>query len=117
MMRSPLLWFAALASLVGGIFYVSCERGVEEVSDPARGEAARDSYLAARRMLDAMGAPVTRLYYLDQRMPSTDATLIMPDERSGLTSDRAEQLLDWVGRGGHLVVVVWTLWDAPQRTP
>jgi hypothetical protein len=57
--------------------------------------------------------PVTSLPRISEltSLPPTDATLFVPGRRGALPDDRSAELSDWVRRGGHLIVVAWTIWD------
>ncbi|HEX9389731.1 MAG TPA: DUF4350 domain-containing protein [Usitatibacteraceae bacterium] len=72
----------------------------------AEGEAARDPYLAMKRLLASMGAKMVTLNLgqdLD-RLPG-NATLFLGDRRlSTMPPDRVARLVAWVQAGGHLIV-------------
>jgi hypothetical protein len=81
----------------------------EYVSEPQyvglQGEARRNPLLAAMRLYERMGVPARaarRVADLDALEPR--ATLILLRPRAALTQRHAEQLLDWVAAGGHLIV-------------
>jgi len=109
---------AATAALVA-LFFLSCEKRAIEIPRGYRGEAARNSFLAAQRLLERLGTSVESREGLSSfaALPPTDATLIIPTPRRTLTEHRAAELLDWVERGGHLVVVSWQLFDDQNRSP
>jgi hypothetical protein len=116
---TPLARLALLAALLAGLFFACFERSSEPVYTGLRGEAARNPYLAAETLLDALGLPVTRVARIAEldALPPVDATLILTGQRVRLSAERSAQLVDWVARGGHLVVQIWTLWDDPKRAP
>jgi hypothetical protein len=70
-----------------------------------QGEARRNAWLAAERLLDRMGMDVhhmravPELHDLPQR-----ATLVLTAPREVLSANDRERVLAWVGYGGHLVV-------------
>jgi hypothetical protein len=104
--------FGLGALLAIGLFLTCFER-TTRTEDTGPGEAAqRNRYLAAERLLEALGLPVVGLDHPEQmrELPPLDATLIVPGRRFELPGLRSAQLLEWVERGGHLVVVAWTLW-------
>jgi len=110
----------ALVAAAGAVlFYEGCESRTIEVPTGYSGEAATNRYLAAERLLQAMGADVRRIADTNQlsELPPLDGTLILPVHRAPLSSAWSARLLDWVHRGGHLIVVTWTIWDDPDRTP
>ncbi len=111
--------FALVAALATGValFFLSCEKREIEIPRGYRAEAARNSYLAAQRLLERMGTPVRGFADLSgiSALPPEHATLFIPTSRQALGKARAQELLDWVERGGHLVVVSWQLFDDPNR--
>jgi hypothetical protein len=79
-----------------------------------QGEARRNQWLAAERLLDRMGMEVhhmravPELHDLPQR-----ATLVLTAPREVLSANDRERVLAWVGYGGHLVVEAERL-DSPD---
>ncbi len=77
-----------------------------------QGEARRNSWLAAERLLDRMGMEVhhmravPELHDLPQR-----ATLVLTAPREVLSANDRERILAWVANGGHLVVEAEALDD------
>jgi uncharacterized protein DUF4350 len=114
-------WIAGLALMLGavGLFFATCEPYDTEYHTGYSGEAARNHYLAAEKLLDRMG--MTSQSFADvgvlAQLPDEGATLVIPTERRALDPETSQRLLDWAERGGHLVVVSWSLWDDPKRTP
>ena len=120
MTRSGALFFLLGCALLGGVFFALLERRVQVVQGPLRGEAARNPYLGAARMLEAMGLPVSVLEHPGEleELPPTDATLLMLGRRAYLTATQSARLRDWVERGGHLVVRAWHVFgDETERDP
>jgi hypothetical protein len=115
---TPVL-LVALVLAAGGLFFTTCERREIEVPTGYRGEAARNPYLAAQRMLERMGGTVTShddpgvLFEL----PSTRGTLFLPTARTSVSDARSAELVDWARRGVHRVVVVWNNWYDENREP
>jgi len=72
------------------------------------GEAASNPLLAAERFLVAMGIPARRVTDPDQvpRELAPGDLLIITHERRTLGRGRSRELLDWVRRGGRLLVTV-----------
>ena len=117
--RASWVALAASSAALVALFFLSCEKRSIEIPRGYRGEAARNPYLAAQRMLERLGTPVRSHADLSglSALPPPDATLIVPTSRRALGKARAEELLEWVERGGHLVVVSWQLFDDAKRDP
>lgn len=117
--RASRLALAASVATLVALFFLSCEKRAIEIPRGYRGEAARNAYLAAQRLLERLGTPVRSVADLSglAELPPEDGTLIVPTARRALGKVRARELLDWVERGGHLVVVSWQLFDDPEREP
>jgi hypothetical protein len=109
---------ASVATLAA-LFFLSCEKREIEIPRGYRGEAARNSYLAAQRLLERLGTRVQSFADLSglSSLPPEDGTLFVFTARQALGKARARELLEWVERGGHLVVVSWQLFDDPKREP
>jgi hypothetical protein len=112
----------ALAALLGAgalFFATSCEKRTLDVPTGYRGEAARDKYLAAERLLQRMGMPAKSFADASTlaRLPPSSGTIVIPTPRRTLGERTSERLLGWVEAGGNLVVVTWTIWDDPNREP
>ncbi len=77
-----------------------------EVETGLRGEAGRDPYVAATRLLERMGVPTRRLlaHPWQEGPPAAVDVLVLAGPRSGLAGPLLTPLLDWVAAGGHLVV-------------
>ncbi|MEX2205105.1 MAG: DUF4350 domain-containing protein [Myxococcota bacterium] len=117
--RASWVALAASAATLVALFFLSCEKRAIEIPRGYSGEAARNAYLAAQRLLERLGTPVRSFADLSglAELPPEDGTLIVPTARRALGKARARDLLDWVERGGHLVVVSWQLFDDPEREP
>jgi len=109
----------ALLGMAGLFFATSCEKRSFEVETGFHGEAARNKYLAAQRLLERMGMPARS--FADPsalaRLPPTKGTIVIPTRRHTLGEHTSQRLLDWVEQGGNLIVVTWSLWDDPRREP
>ena len=84
------------------------ERRTITVPTGLTGEAATNPLLAAERFLVAMGIPARRVTD-PARVPQDLAPgdlLIITHERRSLGRGRSRELLDWVRRGGRLLVTV-----------
>ena len=109
---------AALAAMTA-LFFLTCERRTIEIPRGFKGEAARNSFFAAQRLLERLGTPVRSFPDLASmtELPPTNALLILPTARRTLSKARAGELMRWVESGGHLLVVTWQLFDDPERAP
>jgi hypothetical protein len=79
-----------------------------------RGEARKNPYLAAGRLLEKFAARV-RFQQVYTEPPPPGATLLLPTPRRGLSKQQSERLSQWAEGGGHLILVTWTLWDDARR--
>jgi hypothetical protein len=107
---------AALVALGAGLFLWNFERREVEVPRGRSIEAIRNKYLALSRLLERMGHPVSAQRELAKlaQLPEPPATVFLPLNRAALGAQRSQALLDWVARGGHLVVVTYTVWGVPE---
>ncbi|WP_323846349.1 DUF4350 domain-containing protein [Microbulbifer magnicolonia] len=100
-----LLLVAALAAL----FFAFFERYTEEVDRGWGAEAWRNPYLAAEQFLTRAGVQARRadnIAVLAELAP--DDTLFLASSSQVYNPQRARELLDWVERGGHAIVVAHT---------
>jgi hypothetical protein len=108
-----------VAGLLVAVFFATCEPAEVELPRGYIGEAARNRYYAAERLLTRMGMPAHS--YSDVgvlgSLPPPSSTLVLPTARRAVDAETSQRLLDWVESGGHLVVVTWELWDDPNRSP
>jgi hypothetical protein len=104
----PALAAALLAVLVlGGAwwFFTNFERVPTREWVGYQGEARRNSYLAAERLLARLGLAVRHVKTPGElRELPPNGTLILPDRRDALAPDERRRLLAWVDAGGHLIV-------------
>ena len=70
-------------------------------------------YLAAAMFLSRLGikTDVTDGLSLLDALPPTDATLLIAGSRRALSERRLDGLVEWLRRGGHLIVVASAYWD------
>lgn len=106
-----------LAGLAVAVFFATCERAEVELPRGYVGEAARNRYYAAEQLLGRMGMRAQSFSDVGAlaALPPESSTLVLPTARRAVDPATSERLLDWVLRGGHLVVVTWELWDDPNR--
>lgn len=114
MKRRLLIVLAAGLTLLAGLWLATRLQPYDEVIDhgPAP-ETRSDPYLAAEQFLRGLGRTVNRsehLASLDQ-MPAAGHSLLLLGDRSRLTPQQSQRLLDWAARGGHLLFVAERLWD------
>jgi hypothetical protein len=67
-----------------------------------KGEAKTNTLYAARLFLKRMGIPAERRDSLTT-LPDTDSVLIIDTGRYTLSTQKIDQILAWVERGGHLI--------------
>lgn len=73
--------------------------------------ALADPFLAARQYLQAQGVTIESRQHFRDLDPggwldtlSTDAVIVLVDSYGVISEERSSRLLEWVSRGGHLVV-------------
>ena len=107
MSRQALWTIATVLALLGGAvwFFNNFERVPDKEWTGYRGEARRNGFLAAERLLDRMGLGVRHLKTpIELRDLPPNGTLILPARRNALAPAERDRLLGWVEGGGHLVV-------------
>ncbi len=107
MSRTGLTAALVAALVLGGAwwFFTNFERAptTDWVGYP--GEARRNSFLAAERLLARMGLEVRHAKTPGElRNLPASGTLILPDRRDSIAPDERRRLLAWVEAGGHLIV-------------
>jgi hypothetical protein len=108
-----------LALLLAAGFLTCFEQRTVDEPTLASAEAMRNPYLAAGRLLEALGHEVRWLEgpgSLDD-LPPAEATLLLTNSRDTLTELRARPLLAWVGSGGHLITSAHSTWERAERDP
>ena len=115
MTRNVKLLIAAVAVLLGWAGYwlvQNFERVPVEVEADFQGKARYDRLLAARQLLDSFGSRV-QVHYTRHDLPSSDGTLVLLGYHATPFGGEVKAVLDWVGSGGHLVMVAWPTGDNP----
>jgi Domain of unknown function (DUF4350) len=86
-------------------FLANFERRTESEWVGFHGKARRDPWLAAERLLQRMGAKAAAVRSLPEldSLPRS-ATLLLPKGRQSLNLQSRRNLLNWVNRGGRLVI-------------
>ena len=76
-------------------------------------EALANPYLAAEMFLRERGLKVEHANSLEALadLPPKGHSLLMLEERSNMSPQQADRVLDWARAGGHLVFVAQALWD------
>jgi hypothetical protein len=107
--KTSLLMLSALSVVLLCLawFWSSCEKVKTEVEVEFTGEARRNRFLAASRLLDRLGILTSSVESLHgtAELPPKGGTLFIPVRRSTFSHARIESLHAWVQRGGHLVVI------------
>jgi hypothetical protein len=115
MSRTIVVWIVILAVAALGVvwFFDNFERVTDKEWVGYSGEARRNQYLAAERLLARMGVAARHVRTIPElkELPVNGA-LILPDRREALTPDARAALLKWVESGGHLIVE-----DEDHRVP
>ena len=109
----------ALIGLGVALFFALFEKVSEEVDTPQDPLVRQNPFRAAEILLGRMGLDVKSFASprdLDGEL-AEGATLLLPTARQTLSPERSRELVAWVERGGHLIVVTWTVWDDPERRP
>jgi hypothetical protein len=106
---------SVLAAVCTAGFFACFERREVTVSQGESAEARRNRYLALGRLFARMGHAVEMHDDISQlaKLPKPPATVFLPLNRMAFGEARTQELLDWVARGGHLVVVTYTVWGQP----
>ncbi len=102
-----------LAGLGTWWFLQNFERGTLEIDTGYLGEARRNDYHAAARLLAELGARVRTVSEVRELRELPDGgVIVLPGRRATLTPAIHARLREWVEAGGHLLVIIWLLHDA-----
>ena len=94
-----------LAAAGGAWFLANHERVSEKVWVGFQGRARTDPYLAGQRLLQRMGLNAQAVRALPElRALPPAATLVLPQARQSITPQLQQHILEWVERGGNLIV-------------
>ena len=110
MNRVTLIIVAVVTVLVGsliGWFLTSYERYEKEINTGYSGEAATNRFYAAELFLKKYNMEIKSLPSILElkEMPDTSDVLFIPTKRYDISTDRVAELMDWVRKGGHLIVL------------
>lgn len=104
--RKRVIWGAviALVILLGvGFFFLAYEKVEHEVREPPTGEARKNPYLAAERLLNRLDCTATTVAHIDE--PGSDYMVIfLADPNRDFSPEQVERWARWVHGGGHLIV-------------
>ena len=106
-LREMLIMALVVAIGVSGVawFLATHEQVTEQAWTGFRGEAKRNPWLAAQRLMNRFDTPATELRSLPElRNLPPRATLIIPASHHTITGHLRDEIIDWVRRGGHLIV-------------
>jgi len=109
LLAALLLCIAFFAFWTGSQF----TRHKKEITYPSQ-QALFNPYLAIEHFLKKQGMSIrrsTRLKSALRTPPAGKTLLLLAEGRSSMTRQQTEQLLQWTGFGGHLVVVAERIWD------
>jgi len=86
-------------------FLANFEQETEKVGVGFRGEARRNPWLAAQRLLERMSLPASELRAFDGlRKLQPDTVLVLPQGRQTISGPLRDQIVHWVRNGGFLVI-------------
>lgn len=99
------LLLAMSAAAGAAWFYSNFEQVTERIHTGYQGEARLNPWLAAERLIVRMGARAATMRSLPElRDLPPSATLLLPARRHALTQTLRQSVLEWVAKGGHLIV-------------
>jgi hypothetical protein len=97
----------ALAAVLGLLVWLGASR-LERYSDEEvtgfRGEARRNPLLALERLFERLGIPASSRADLGE-LPASDHAVVWLSPGDPLAPKRERELVDWIERGGHLVLL------------
>ena len=101
----PILLAGLLAVLLAALFFALFERVEEEVEVGYQGAARTNPFLATERLFTRLGAPARTLAAGPSTLPPPDHALLLLSPTRSLSAERFAQILDWVRKGGKLIVL------------
>ena len=107
--QSDTLLYVVLTLFVigaAGWIYSKLEYRIVEEDKGAQGEAKTNAYLAAEFFLLRMGKKTEKikLFSSKQTHLNENDTLLVPSVRLAFDKRRSEKMLEWVEKGGHLII-------------
>lgn len=115
--------FAVVTSLgLMGLFYsgywlnTHFEQRCEAVEIGLQGAAANNPLLAAQRLLARMGSVVITTSVIKLKQLGSQDTLILWETDGLFDATQAQQLLNWVEAGGHLIIASNTVFNGSENS-
>ena len=100
-----LLLIAAIGASAAIWFLATHEKVTDRMWTGLRGEARRNPWLAAQRLLDHFDEPAKEIRELPElRTLPAQATLIVPKAHFTITGHLRDPITEWVRQGGYLIV-------------
>ncbi len=114
--RFPIAFVVAGFLLILAVagFFALFERVEEEAEVGYQGAARTNPFLATERLFTRLGAPARTLAAGPTTLPPADHALLVLNPARSLSAERFAQILDWVRKGGKLIV---TPDEAPSLDP
>ncbi len=111
--RLLILLGVALVLLAGARLLTALQPSDEVVDRGPAAQARANPFLAAEHFLADIGRPVSHSEHLADlhQAPAKGHSLLLLGDRSQLTPQQTQRLLDWAARGGHLLFVAERLWN------
>lgn len=101
---------------LGYVLYTSVEMVEEKTNQGFSIKALRNPYLAASQFLERRGHQVVSSRSMKQLDNLPDGgTVFISDSRQLRKQERVDTLIDWMKRGGHLIVGAQTIKDSEQN--
>ena len=89
----------------GLLIFASMEHYAEEVDLGMSAAARKDPYLAAEQYLEKNDTTIDSAYQLGgSETLSTDSVVVVTNSNDVLDSRRADQLMEWLESGGHVII-------------
>jgi hypothetical protein len=110
--KTALVLLAVLAALFTA-FFLLFEKTEKEIRTPGSPEARKNPFLAAERFLEATGIPAESLEDRTALMelPAPDEMIIVNRLGANLPEERERRLIQWIEKGGALVLTHERLWN------
>lgn len=102
----PFIYLLLLLVMVYWFFEYKVDFKYEKVDKGYQGEALTNPFLAAEYFLRRMGQNTKKItLFTEKKLAlSENDSLLIPGSRIAYDQRRSQMLLDWVGKGGHLII-------------
>ena len=112
------LLIALLVIAYIGWFFANYEQRERLARSEASPDARRNPFLAAEHFLNRIGIPAESVKGRDRviRLPSETDALVINNFATNLPPDRHVELVDWIERGGHLVLTPPRFWNSESKS-